>query len=221
MEDLPYEILLMVIESCNFLTKIRLSCINKFFYENVQIHDLMNISKKYLFELNDQILKQKKFKNLKRLDARRDYDINQNGIDGLNLIELNVQDNEKIYNVTFMKNLKILNASNDCGIDQNGIQGLDLIELKMSNNVKIKNISFMKNLKILYVNGLKNIIDQQNIELFDLIELHASHNKHITNISFMKNLKILDASGNWQIRFYQKTVLANNKEPLSARYMWD
>jgi hypothetical protein len=42
------------------------------------------------------------------------------GIDGLDLIELNVADNKKITNVSFMKNLKILNARSMCGIDQNG-----------------------------------------------------------------------------------------------------
>jgi hypothetical protein len=42
------------------------------------------------------------------------------GIIGLNLIELEVDYNEKITDVSFMKNFKILRARGDCGIDQNG-----------------------------------------------------------------------------------------------------
>ena len=49
-------------------------------------------------------------KNLKILNASDNCGIDQNGINNLDLIELNVDDNSKINNVNFMKNLKILNA---------------------------------------------------------------------------------------------------------------
>jgi hypothetical protein len=68
-------------------------------------------------------------KQLKILSANFESGIDQNGIYGLDLIELYVDDNEKITNVSFMKNLKILSASFKSGIDQNGIYDLDLIEL--------------------------------------------------------------------------------------------
>jgi hypothetical protein len=42
------------------------------------------------------------------------------GIDGLNLIQLNVCYSEKITNVSFMKKLKFLNAEYCCETDQNG-----------------------------------------------------------------------------------------------------
>jgi hypothetical protein len=59
-------------------------------------------------------------KRLKILDANYDCNIDQNNICGLNLVNLNVDDNKKITNVSFMKSLKILNAQGVCGIDHNG-----------------------------------------------------------------------------------------------------
>ena len=58
--------------------------------------------------------------NLQKLDAGEDCGIDQNGIEGLNLIELNVYDNGKIIDVSFMKNLQKLNRRKNCAIDQNG-----------------------------------------------------------------------------------------------------
>ena len=80
------------------------------------------------------------------------------GIEGLDLINLHVSDNNKIKNVSFMKNLYSLYAGNNCGIDQNGIKNLDLVELDASDNNKIKNVSFMKNLVILH--GGNHLIKQ-------------------------------------------------------------
>jgi hypothetical protein len=57
------------------------------------------------------------------------------GINGLDLIELSVDENSKITNVSFMKNLKILNARGICGIDQYGINGLEIIDLYVCNNI--------------------------------------------------------------------------------------
>ena len=68
-------------------------------------------------------------KKLKILSACHNCGIDQNGIKELDLIELYVDYNEKITDVSFMKNLKILRACDNCGIDQNGIEELDLIEL--------------------------------------------------------------------------------------------
>jgi hypothetical protein len=41
------------------------------------------------------------------------------GIDGLDLIQLRANCNNKITNVFFMRKLKILEAEYNCGIDQN------------------------------------------------------------------------------------------------------
>jgi hypothetical protein len=118
------------------------------------------------------------------------------GINGLDLIELNVCDNKKIISISFMKNLKVLNASYDCGINQNGIDGLELVELNVDSNFTIENVSFMKTLKILNAESECGI-DQNGIAGLDLIELFVTENEKITNVSFMKNLKKLNA--NWRV----------------------
>jgi hypothetical protein len=82
------------------------------------------------------------------------------GIYGLNLVELRVNNDKKLFNVSFMKNLKILHANgSDCGINQNGINGLNLVELRINYNSKIFDVSFMKKLKILDA-GCNHNIDQ-------------------------------------------------------------
>jgi hypothetical protein len=80
-------------------------------------------------------------KNLKFLDAHGSCGIDQKGIDGLDLIKLNIDNNDNIKNVSFMKNLKVLWASDNrfcgyCKFGQNGIHGLNLIQLHVNNNEK-------------------------------------------------------------------------------------
>ena len=86
-------------------------------------------------------------KKLKILHANGGCGIDQNGIFGLDLVELDASLNNKVTNVSFMRNLKKLYAYCSCGIDQNGINGLDLVELYVIGNNKITDILFMKNLK--------------------------------------------------------------------------
>lgn len=65
MEYLPCEIILLIMDECDFLSKIRLNGINQFFNEIIQILDLMNIPKVFSTKLNNEILEQRKFKILK------------------------------------------------------------------------------------------------------------------------------------------------------------
>ena len=92
---------------------------------NLFITDLYNIDKKYLKLLDDNFLKHDIFqqtrklkanskitdvsfmKNLKVLYANDNSAIDQDGIKGLDLIELNASYNNKITDVSFMKNLKV------------------------------------------------------------------------------------------------------------------
>ena len=76
--------------------------------------------------------------------------IDQTGINGLDLIELNAADNKKIKNVSFMRNLKILDASGKCGITEIGIKGLVLEELLSHSNPNITTQSF-SNLRKMYI----------------------------------------------------------------------
>lgn len=56
------------------------------------------------------------FTSLQKLDASGYYcAIDQNGIRGLNLLELNANNNEKIIDVSYMTNLRKLSASNNYG----------------------------------------------------------------------------------------------------------
>jgi len=80
-------------------------------------------------------------KSLQILYAYGDCGIDQQGIEGLNLIGLYASNNSKITNVSHMKSLQILDASYDCGINQEGIEGLNLIELDANDNSKITNIN--------------------------------------------------------------------------------
>ena len=96
------------------------------FNNNLSITDfLYDVEEKYLDILTDNILGLSIFKyvtklkcnnkitnvsfmrNLKKLDAYGNYSIDQNGIKGLDLVELDVGNNPKITNVLFMKNLKV------------------------------------------------------------------------------------------------------------------
>ena len=69
-------------------------------------------------------------KKLQKLNARGNCGIDQNGINGLNLIKLDAAYNPKIIDVSFMKKLQILYAEGNCGIDQNGILGLNLFPFR-------------------------------------------------------------------------------------------
>ena len=178
------------------------------FKNNLSIIDLCDIDAKYLKVLTNDILRFDIFKyvtklkannmkitnvsfmtNLKKLVVLSSSGIDQNAINGLDLVELDACNIEKITNVSFMTNLKKLNAWGNCGIDQYDINGLDLVELNAGYNNKITDASFMKELKILYTSGNCGI-DQNGINGLDLVELYTYNNNKITNVSFMKNLKL-------------------------------
>ena len=206
MNNLFLDIWKIIFNFLDFKSKIRLISTCRYSRQNLYITDLYNINKKYLYKLNTPILQYYIFrnviwlnasfnnnitnisfmKNLKKLNLHGYNNINQDGIMGLDLIELYVDNHDKIKDVSFMKNLKILHASGNCGIDQNGIIGLDLIELDISYNYKIKDISFMKNLKKLNIRG-KCEIYQDNIKNLDLIELDISYNNKIKDVSTYRN----------------------------------
>ena len=105
-----------IIKKLDFITIIHLLSSCHYFYDNFYVIDLCNIDYKYLYRLSDEILQQHKFQNVQYLDASNnkkitdvswmnklqildasdDCGIDQNGIDGLNLVELHALDNSKI-----------------------------------------------------------------------------------------------------------------------------
>src|SRR5277367_1715737 len=206
----PLDIWHVIFQHLDLLSKLRLISVCSAFNHSFFIANMYDVADIYKSRLTKQILKQRKFEriisldihlcninnisfltNLKKLNT---YSINQEGINGLDLIELYACRNEKIKDVSFMTNLKKLHASGCCGIDQKGIKGCNLIELDANYNEKIKNVSFMTNLKKLYALGYCGI-DQEGIRECNLIELDANYNEKIKNVSFMTNLKKLYAFG--------------------------
>ena len=181
---------------CDFMSQISLISTCTYYRNNLHIIDLFNIDKKYLQKLNQDILHLSIFEKVKYLDACPNQkitrvshmkfleildtdEIDQEGIEGLNLIELYASDNSKITNVSHMKSLQILNAYGNCGINQKGIEGLNLIDLNANHNSKITNVSHMKSLQILCAFGDCGI-NQKGIEGLNLIELYAYNNSKIS-----------------------------------------
>jgi hypothetical protein len=199
---LPLDIFTHILNFCDFKIQVYLTSTNNFLRNNLKITNLYNIEKKYLRLLTDEILNQKIFnqvealdaaynkkitnvsmvRSLKKLNAEGNCGIDQNGINGLDLVKLKASYNKKITNVSMISSLKILHACGNCGIDQNGINGLDLVELDASHNKKITNVSTMRSLKILKAYGECGI-DQNGINGLDLVEFYAGNNEKITNVS--------------------------------------
>ena len=191
MEELPKEILYIIVDSCDFLSKIRLSSINIYFHKMVMIDDLMNIPEQIIYNINDDVLQQSKYNFLKKLNANNQ--VTQTGISRFNLTELDAYNNKNINDLSFMKNLKKLNASGfSWSIHQNVINGLDLVKLIVCDNEHIRNVSFMKNLKYLNAGGRHCVLGQKGIRGLDLHYLYAGDNYGIYDVTFMKNLTVLD-----------------------------
>src|SRR5271156_1122770 len=102
-----------VILHCGLLSQLKLITVCSDFYQSLFITDLYNIPEVYRNKLTILILQQKKFSRL---------------------VQLNIQGNKNINNISFLSNLKKLRVSYYCGIDQQGIQGLNLIEFDINQN---------------------------------------------------------------------------------------
>ena len=123
-----YNILFEIFHKLDFKSQLALIFTCSTTKNNLFIIDLYHIEEKYLELLDDNFLKHDIFqqtrklkankkitnvsfmKNLKILDASIRCGIGQDGIMGLDLIELNASSNNKITDVSFMKNLKVLSA---------------------------------------------------------------------------------------------------------------
>lgn len=70
--------------------------------------------------------------NLQILHARGHSGIHNKGISKLNLVELDIGDNKKIFNVNHMKNLRELNIQGKCGVSYKGISKLDFRKVYVS-----------------------------------------------------------------------------------------
>ena len=183
-----------IMNYCDLPIQIRLNTICKLFHNNLYITELdvdpsTDGKHEYWSKFDASILEQRKFRNLTKLfasdnntmkfmptlnklrtlDASIKCNISKMTMTQLNLIELNIFNNNKMYNISHMTKLKKLNISSYwCGVEQKNIAGLNLIELDASNNDKIFDVSFMKNLKHLKINNLYTF-GQKGIYGLDLI----------------------------------------------------
>lgn len=193
----------------DLLCQLRLMSTNKFMYKNLKIFDMYNVTKKYKLALTNEILKQKKFKDIVSLDISGNNhvtDINHlakikylnmasygmhgccvmqdSGIVNLNPVELVITKNKFIHNIDHMTNLKYLNTSTI------GFSNISP-EYLVCDYFNIKSIKMTKNLRCLslqhcLVSELE-MSDPCNIEYINLSFSHVKFKK----LSVFKNLKFL------------------------------
>jgi len=208
----PLDIWYVIFNNCDLLSQVMLISTCSVFNRNLFVTNMWNApaNRKRLILIPSD-LEQRKFIRIKELDIRysceiRDVSfltnlkklrihskIKQCGIQGLDLIELIFDPNQKIKDVSFMTNLKKLYAGEFCEVNQFGIKGLDLVELNIWENHRIHDVSFMTNLKKLDISGQSCGVGRDGIKSLDLIELNIDNNAQIRDISFMTNLKKLSA----------------------------
>ena len=208
---LPIDIVHIIFEESNFIIKLRLLEVCKYFSETLSITDLSNIKFNHSYKLNENILRQKKYlqitnldvlnsrisdisylTNLKYLRCLSSYNlINQKSIQNLNLITLIANNNSNITDISHMTNLQNLSAEGCCGIMQKSMENLNLQTLSLTDNKTIINISHITNLHTLKIEGTNCAIGQDSLINLNLTELWCSGNNRIYNINNMTNLKKL------------------------------
>ena len=136
MDKFPIDILQYhIFTNLDFLSQIRFRQVCKWFYR-LEIHDMRNIDKKYLYRITDEILNC--YLNVKYLD---------------------ISNNNNVTSVNKMTKLQILDAPGNCGVDDNGIKDINLVELHAPDNPKITNVNHMTKLQILDASSTSGIID--------------------------------------------------------------
>ena len=240
--ELPIELYQMILDRTNFLSRIRMRCVNKLFWQKLEINDFYNIPSRYANRLNNQILRSYPF--IAKLNATEKPYINninyltrlevlnasgpQCGIIGgfsrlTNLKELNIANNSNCYWLNDLTNLEVLDIRRSCGVSNSGISKLCKLKfLNATNNSKISNISHLTNLEIMHARGrcgIKNISSLTN-----LTELNMFENTHITDLNNLTELKVLDAgngddwyAGQWGCQLGDAGIVNLNLTKLKAQ----
>jgi Leucine-rich repeat (LRR) protein len=186
----------------NHLTRLEILSANGSLYiTNKHLRDLCNLTELYITDSRIQnIINLNHMTNLKILNIRGcNIVIDNTGIAKLNnLIELHVNDNEKITDLNHMTNLKILYACGYSGIGDTSISKLNLRRLHATDNSKITNLNHMNELEVLYANGLQcGINDEGIVHLSNLTELRVSDTYKIKYLGHLTRLTILHAAGKY------------------------
>ena len=206
---LPYDILNELSYYFNNNSKIKLEKSSKYLEELIYIYIIDNNSKK----LNDNILKQNKFKKLIILNARNNKNIttcepfkdtliklytsygcgiNNNGLKNCNKIQiLDARFNEKITTCEPFKDTLIeLNANGRCGINDNGLKNCNKIQiLNASNNGNITICEPFKDTLIeLNASWQCGINDEGLQNCNNLKKIYVVNNLNITTYNFLSIL---------------------------------
>lgn len=210
---LPIDIFHILHKKIDFKTKLNLMATCKYFEQQLPIRSLSDIG---INKFTNNILKQKKYTNIKKLNLSKNYyhidishltnlqslncngtSITQKSIEKLNLRKLFLNNNTLINNISHMTNLIVLKMCGKSRIRQNLLDELNLFELRCGIYIEAYNFSHMSNLKILYASHYR--VNNESIKKLDLHELYIEGNVGITNIMHLRNLKILDITGNTNI----------------------
>ena len=166
------DVVQIICDFCDLKTQINLINTCKEYEENLQIIKL-TCTDGINQQVTQEILQQKKFSQLRYLNA---------------------SNNMKITNVNHLKNtLILLNCSGNCEIAQEGINELRKLQiLNACDNQKITNVNHLKD-TLIELDCCGNIcgIYQKGInELRKLQKLKASCNEKITNVNHLKDTLI-------------------------------
>lgn len=226
MDIIPSEIYQLILEKINLKSQLNFISINIFLYQELHITNLwnrrLNGRNKSIYLIDNEILAQKKFSKVTKLDINNNNKIknisrlqnlkclnislNQGFITHKNKInqkiintiqqpitKLYASDNKYITNISHMTSLTNLDISNDSNITQESINNLNLVVLNLEYNKKITDISHMNKLKKLNISGT-SVITQNGINKLDLLELQIYNQSKIIDLNHMTNLVKLNAS---------------------------
>ena len=122
------------------------------------------------------------------------------------VIELNVNNNQKVRKISQLCNLQKLYIDWNCGVTNDEIKNLNLIELYAHANSKINKIKHMTNLQKLCI-GWNSGVNDAEIKELNLIKLDARDNPKISKISHMTgsftSLQILNVDFNCGVTDYE------------------
>lgn len=220
----PFEIINEIVNSYNLelYDQLNFMATNKFFSENIMIYFL------YGKKINDQILKQNKYLNLRKLSTKYSPDIttishlttltclnckveqyfytksgdpisNHNNLMGFHYNNCKIKDITNLRALTWLK----------CGgytCASLSVDNLDnLTYLDISNSCKLMNIKHLTNLT--YLNAIDNLFISNAINCLTLLStLKISNNYGITNIKHLTNLTCLDISNNNSIETFTHLI---------------
>ena len=189
--DLPLDIINIIVDLVPARDKIYFMATNIYFSKNVCIFSMFcNI------KIAQNVIEQKKFRNLKMLTLYNNKNFNVSNLTKLTYLKVG---DYPIEGLSYLINLRELCASSCTSdiITQNDIMNLSLLTtLDISFNKKISNINHLSNLLSLEISGRFTEIYQSSISnLTNLTYLNSGGNIRITNLSRMPNLLYLRCYG--------------------------